>query len=137
MSMKKFIAAGLASIGIAALASMPALAASDKGTMYDHPSGSCATGATGGSAAGFANLNEVGGNISGPVSLKGANPNTIYTVQLWDQNCSAFYTGTLITNGQGNGTLYVPATAMPATPEWFAAAFNSTTGDFLASAAVQ
>ena len=137
--LKMAAASVVATAGIVALGAAPALAANDKGVMYDNPSGGCTTGATGGTAEGFANLNDVHSSVNGVVSLKGAMPNTTYavTINASDVFCTVISTvGTLTTNGQGNGSISVPATSVAGQPGWFVEAL-STTGDFIASPAQQ
>src|SRR5258708_16040021 len=109
MNIKKTIASGVAIAGLLAVSALPTFAASDKGPMYDNPTGSCAVGGTGGTAVeGFANLNEVGTNVQGVVSLKGANPGATYTVYLVDGGCTTFTpAGTITTNCQGNENLSI------------------------------
>lgn len=139
MSLKKsLVTSSAALIGVVALAVTPALAANDKGVMYDKPSGSCSVGATGGTAAGFANLNDVNESVNGIVSLKNGNPDSSYAVYLIaaDGSCTLLSSvGMLTTNGQGYGNLSVPATSVAGEPGWFVEAFNPATGDFIASPA--
>jgi hypothetical protein len=135
MNIKKTIATGIAIGGLFVATAFPAFAASDKGVMYDKPTSiSCATGATAGIAEGFANINEVGGNVSGEVALKGANPGDTYNVFLVDvaSGCSFTQLGTITTNGQGNGTFHVGKTPAPST-SWIITAENTALTDFLAS----
>ncbi len=124
MNIKKTIATGVALVGLLAATAFPAFAANDKLTMYGSFTGNCSTGATGGVAEGFANLNEVDTTINGVVSLKGASPNSTYIVYLVAQTCASTILGTITTNGQGNGNLSVEKTPAPGTPEWTIVAGN-------------
>jgi hypothetical protein len=86
--------------------------------------GSCTSGPAGGTpGVGFAVINQNGnGTITAEVSLKGATPNHVYTLEIVQTPSGASCgTGqaTLTTNGQGNGNAHVSVAADPGTTDAF------------------
>jgi len=145
--MKKVIVMALAivlvlTLGVTVtLAAPPQGAGAEKEFLYDKPAYSCQNGAMpqeGAATFGFVVLNtNASGDLIVEVALKGATPNAQYAIWVnqWDGDCPTTPTGTLMTNGKGNGNGHVVEARVPAATKFWVSAVGG--GQVLRSPAVE
>ena len=128
-SIKRNLIAGAASAAILASLVGVVFAGSGKAPLYNAPANfTCPAGAQPAAndpTFGFAVLNTTGnGQVIAEVSLKGATPDATYDIYVNQDpgGCPTVATGTLTTNGQGNGNTNVKVPAVSgATVYWVSA----------------
>lgn len=139
VTMRKLV--GACVVGATVVLSVAAIAQADgatKANLLKNASGSCSTGATSGTpTGGFAIIHSDGaGNVIAEVSLKGAEANHTYTLDLVQTPSGESCFGseaTLTTNGNGNGNVNISEPLLPGTTGAFVLVQASGPDGFIAS----
>ena len=141
MDIKRAILAGATSAALFVTLVSGAFAGAGKAPLYNAPANfTCPTGAqpaVGDPTFGFAVLNTTGnGMVIANVALKGATPDATYDIYVNQDpgGCPTVATGTLTTNGEGNGNANVKVPAIPGASMYWVSAVGG--GQVLRSTAV-